>query len=356
MFAFILILMMIIIGSSTVSKPNEFNKNYISRDGTAAIKGIFVILVFLSHAVSYFSNYMTGFFDDAYRVMQNHIGQMVVAMFLFYSGYGIMEQIKKRKNTYVKSIATKRFPNLFLNYNITSLFYLILAICLGKGLTIKKILLSIVAWDGIGQSTWFIFVTLSLYILTFISFYFIGRLKNEKYYIINIIILSVLTAAFIVGLYFIGKESYWWDTALLFVLGFWYSYFKEYIEKIVMKNDIVYLAAVAAVAVLYVYTKQLSYKHLIFYTVYGFMFVAAVVIFTMKVEIKSNLLSWFGDHIFSIYILQRIPLIILHEMGISHAHRYVFVILSFAITCAIAEVYDVLYAKLSSKIWKPKKQ
>ncbi len=355
MFAFILILMMIIIGSSTVSKPNEFNKNYISRDGTAAIKGIFVILIVLSHAKGYFVNDMSGFFDKAYLNVQNHLGQMVVAMFLFYSGYGIMEQIKKRESAYIKSIATKRFPNLLLNYDIAVVFYIILALCLGTKLTLQKIVFSLTAWDGVGNSSWYIFVTLCLYILTMLSFSFIKLFKNKALYIINIVILTALSVGLVFALIKVGKESWWWNTALLFPLGFWFSYFRETIEKIVMKNDITYLLTAALVTALYIFTKQLSLGGTRWYFLFGFMFVAAVVLLTMKVEIKSNLLNWFGDHIFSVYILQRIPMIIMDRFGLSHSHRYLFLILTFAITCAMAEIYDVLYGKLSSKIWKPKK-
>ncbi len=354
MFAFILILMMIIAGSSTVSKPNEFNKEYISKNGIASMKGIFVFLIVLSHAKGYFMDDMGGFLDKAYLNVQNHLGQMVVALFLFYSGYGIMEQIKKREFTYIKSIATKRFPSLLLNYDIAVVLFLILALALKKTITVKQVIFSLIAWDGLGNSSWYIFVTLVLYILTFISFSFIKLIKNKKLYIINIILFTALTALFVYILIKVGKESWWWNTALLFPLGFWYSYFKDIIEKLVMKNDVTYLLAVMGVTVLYVATKYLSTKHGIWYFPYGFMFVAAAVVLTMKVNINSNILNWFGDHIFSIYILQRIPMIIMDHFGLSHSHRYVFVILTFAITCAMAEIYDILFAKLSGKIWKPK--
>ena len=355
MFAFILILMMIIISSSRVSKPNEFNKDYISRDGTAAIKGIFVFLIVLSHAKGYFTDDMSGFFDKAYLNVQNHLGQMVVAMFLFYSGYGMMEQIKKRESAYIKSIAAKRFPNLLLNYDIAVIFYIILALCLGNTPTLKKIVFSLTAWDGVGNSSWYIFVTLCLYILTMLSFSFIKFFKNKALYIINIILLTALSAGLVLALIKVGKESWWWNTALLFPLGFWYSYFRKYIEKLVMKNDITYLITLMLVTGLYVVTKQLTSTRTLWYFIYGFVFVAEVIVITMKVEIKSSLLSWFGDRIFSVYILQRIPMIIMDRFGLSHSHRYIFVILTFAITCAMAETYDVLYGKLSSKIWKPKK-
>ena len=355
MFAFILILMMIIIGSATFSKPNKFNTGYISKDGTAPIKGIFVILIVLSHSKGYFESDLAGFWDKSYTAVQGHLGQMVVAMFLFYSGYGIMEQIKKREFDYIKGIPSKRFPNLLLNFDIAVMIYFILSLCIGKQYSVKQVLLSFIGWTSVGNSSWYIFVTLCLYILTFLSFFIIKWMKNKKLYIINIIILTVLNAAFVYVLMKIGKDSWWFDTAIIFSLGFWYSYFKDAIEKIVMKNDITYFTTLAFAVLAYVITYFYRKNGIIYYSLFGFAFVLTIVIITMKVEIKSNLLNWFGDHIFSVYILQRIPMIIMDKAGLSHSHRYIFVILSFAITCAIAEIYDTLYAKLSAKIWKPKK-
>ena len=59
----------------------------MSREKTNAIKGIFVILIFLSHYSGYVV--LEGHYDIPYLLLQNHLHQMVVVMFWFYSGYGI---------------------------------------------------------------------------------------------------------------------------------------------------------------------------------------------------------------------------------------------------------------------------
>ena len=358
MFAFILILLMLIIASSKAAKKNEFNKEYISKDGTLPIKGIFVALVILSHAKGYFSGEMTGLFDKAYTATQAHLGQMIVAMFLFYSGYGIMEQIKKREFPYVKSIMTRRFPNLLLNYDIAVVFYIILVLCLKLKPPVWKVFLSFTAWDTVGNSSWFIFVTLVLYVFTFISFLPLKKIKSKYYHIAGIAILTGLSVllVFILVLTKTDRQPWWYNTVMLYPLGFWYSYLKNGIEKLVMRNDATYLITAALLTVAYISSYLSRDNGYVSYFVFGAVFVLCVTLLTMKIEIKSNVLNWFGEHVFSIYILQRIPMMIMDNMGLAKEHRYLFVVLSIAITCAMAELYDRFYAWLSAKIWKPKTQ
>ena len=355
MIIFVLILGVIIIASSKFRGRNEFNAEYISKDSTLPVKGIFVILILISHTKLFFPNALSGSLDEAYVRFQGHIVQMVVAMFLFYSGYGIMEQIKKREFSYIKSMMTKRFPNLLLNYDIAVLFYIVLTICLRREVSFTKIIFALTAWDGIGNSSWFIFVTLCLYLLTALVFSTTKRFTNKRYYIINIIVLTALSVGLALLLKSAGKESWWYNTIVLFAVGFWYSYFKEPIEKFVMKNDLTYIITICIISICYI----LSYLHrgdsLFAYYLFGIAFIAAVVAVTMKLEIKSNILNWFGEHVFSIYILQKIPMMIMQKIGFAQAHRYLFVILSIVITCLMAEAYDIMFAKLSAKIWKPKK-
>ena len=116
MIFFIAALFLLTSCGAAFSKHDEFNKDYISKDGTVAIKGIFVFLIFLGHAMTYID--ATGTFDLPYVKIQRYLDQMVVSMFFFYSGFGIMEQIKHRGGAYIGTIPKKRFPQLLLNMDM----------------------------------------------------------------------------------------------------------------------------------------------------------------------------------------------------------------------------------------------
>ena len=82
-------------------------KRALNKEQTTCINGIFVLFVFLSH----FGQYETMPWNNLLLA----IGQLMVAPFLFYSGYGIMEQIQRRGIVYIDSMPRKRILKLLLN-------------------------------------------------------------------------------------------------------------------------------------------------------------------------------------------------------------------------------------------------
>lgn len=354
MIFFILVLLLVIFSSAKYEKANEFNVNYIDRNATNNIKGIFVILILFSHAKSYLS--LGGVYDEPYVQLQNHLGQMVVAMFLFYSGFGMMEQIKKRGFSYITTIPKKRFLNLLLNFDISILLFLILNLAIGKKYSVSDYLTALIAWGSVGNSNWYIFDIFVLYAFTFISFFIIKWKRFSQMLLFPVVLNTILSIAFIwvFKTHFAYMGTRWYNTFILFVLGMWYSYFRETVEKVMMKNDVIFYTVFAFTVCAYLYTYLHNDDNFAYYVVWSVIFTLGIVFITMKVRIESELLKWFGEHIFSIYILQRIPMHIMVHFGIDQRHKYVFMVLAIAFSCAIAAVFDYFTGKISNAIWKPK--
>lgn len=350
---FIMIILLLIIAKSSNAAPvGEFKTDYLSKDKTISIKGIFVILIIISH----FSQYVTlsGVYDQPYIVLKNHLNQMVVAMFWFYSGFGIMESIKNKGYNYVKTIPTKRFFTILLNFDIAVALFVILGWSLGKTYDLQTILWSLVGWKTVGNSNWYIFVTLVLYLLIFVSFFVVKWLDCNGGRLIGCILLTALTIAFVYSQMLMGRPGYTYNTAILLPLGCWYSLFKPQIERIVMKNDYFYsfFCVVNLLVYLFFYSKR--WESIYSYSIWAISFVFMILLFTMKISINGNILNWFGNHVFSVYILQRIPMIFFDYLGISDSKKYVFFILSFICTVFLAMVYDNLTGKLINKIFSKK--
>ena len=60
----------------------------------------------------------------------------------------------------------------------------------------------------------------------------------------------------------------------------------------------------------------------------------------MKVRIYNMILEWFGMHVFSIYILQRLPMILLDRTGLIDSHKYLCLIAVFALTIPLAIAFE----------------
>ena len=163
---------------------NDFKLDFLSIPQCNVVKGFFIILVFISHINQYIlkAGYSVSSFGDIlYFKITGGIGQLMVVMFLFFSGYGIMESYKKKGAYYVTSMPKKRILTTLLNFDVAVLFYIALNVLLGKSMTVSQVFLSFIAWDSVGNSNWYIFVILVCYTLSYLilDFMFVGLLRKK---------------------------------------------------------------------------------------------------------------------------------------------------------------------------------
>ena len=345
MIVFIVLLALIVCSNIQFSPGGEFNDRYMERENTAAINGIFVILVVFSHYTQY--AVMDGTYDEPYMMMQMHIGQMIVVPFLFYSGYGMMEAVKRRGKTYIFHRIPEKFWTLLLRFDIAVALFLIVDKALGIEYPTDQILLAFTSWTNVGNSNWYITAILLIYIFFFISFAICsaagGRIANE----LSIVMLILLIIGCVYFQIRIGRESYTYNTMLLFPLGALYSNHKGVIERVVMKNDITYWITVCVCLGLccWSYWNKNEYG-LTVYTLWAAMFMIIIILLTMKVNFHNPALYWCGRHVFSIYILQRLPMLALSYIGLVQEHKYMSFVMVFCLTILISLLFELLTDRL----------
>lgn len=318
----------------------DFNKNYMSKESTSCIKGIFILIVFYSHLVTY--TVIQKSKDFMMLNLRNFLGQLMVTMFLFYSGYGIYESIKRKKQDYVKSIPVKRILITLFNFDIAVLSFVIINQFLGRVYSLKNILLSFVGWEGIGNSNWYIFGILFMYLITYISFTFFD--KDNKKALVSCWLLTLLFVLFMS----VHKEDYWFNTLFCYPLGLTYSYYKDKIEKKLFNNK-KYLMALGVSLIAFLVFRELIPIDWIYYQCMSIFFCIVLILITMKVNIHNRILKWLGDNLFWLYILQRIPMLILTKIGYSiHAYRFTFI--CFCITVFMSFIYSFVFNIINKKI------
>ena len=146
------------------SKIKEYNDSFLDRENTSLVNGVFVALILMSH-FSQYVNEWTRIDSVVFLRFFRFLGECIVATFLFYSGYGLMEQLKKDKNLYLRKLMLKRLPSLFIKFALCVSLYIILALVMKQTLTIKQILLSFIGLASVGNSAWYIFYMLFMYVI-----------------------------------------------------------------------------------------------------------------------------------------------------------------------------------------------
>lgn len=110
----LILLAFMIFSSLEVAPSGSFQKDYMEKSVTKNIKGIFVLLILFSHYTQYVT--LRGAYDDAYLVLREHLNQMVVVMFLFYSGFGIMRSIQSKGINYIRNRLPERFLKVWMQF------------------------------------------------------------------------------------------------------------------------------------------------------------------------------------------------------------------------------------------------
>ena len=281
-----------------IKGSNNFFEDYMYLENTNSIKGIFVWLIVFCHKTKYIIKK-----DYLFINICGNLGQQVVSMFFFYSGYGIFESFKKKGHAYIKTLPKKGFI-LFMKAQIVNLsILLIYKYFFNIKITIKKYLLSIIFKTSLEYRNWFPFTIILFYNYSFISFNSVG---NKNFLGIIIITLICFLHIFYVYNYYYPNALYSVDTVFTFVIGLYYSFFKKYIDKIIIKSDICYFFILSALIIFY--SKVFIYHNLINLSARNSSFSILVVLISMKIKFNNEFLKFLNSHSYSIYLLHRIVL------------------------------------------------
>ena len=329
------------------AKSDEFNRDYISKDSTGAINGIFVLLVFMCHISTYMS--LGSPSDKIWTDFKSWMGQLVVVTFLFYSGYGMMCSVCRKGTGYVKGLFKNRFLSLFLHFDIAVLLFAITNLFIKREYSLVDLLLALTTWKAIGNSNWYITAMLCLYLLLIVSFLIFRKKKIPA-----LCLMTVLTVALTYLFIKLGRPAYTYNTIIIFPLGMWYAYFKETIDKVVMKNNFTYILAVSVAMAALAVSQHYKSVGLIIYWIWAAAFMLMIVLVSMKLKIGNPILDSLGRHVFSIYILQRIPMSVFKYLGLT-GNNMLYFCLCFAVTVLMALVFDKAMGKLDSVLFRSKK-
>lgn len=213
------IIIIILLSSGMTFYKTGFYEGYIAKEQCNCLKGFFIVVVFCRHIAPYLSDAgydfsLLGY--NLFRQIDERIGQLLVVMFLFYSGYGVMESIKKKGSNYIDSIPKRRLLATLANFDVAILLFFLVNLSLGIHYDTQDILLSFTGWESIGNSNWYIFVILCCYLSTYLTFKVVrGQNKNRKLICGgNLLIISCIYVVLVKN-----KQSYWYDTIFSYPLG-----------------------------------------------------------------------------------------------------------------------------------------
>ena len=326
----------------------SFNEDYMSRGSTTAIKGILTTFVPIAHFVQ---NCFTGTWplDYAYIAFKDFVDQLPIVVIFFYSAYGIMEAIKRKGFDYTAKIPVNRILKTLIIYDIAQLILLAVNTYKGIHYSLSDTILAFVGWRAIGSDNWFIFLLLVFYVITWVSF----RMYRENYFKASVAV-TIGSFAFIAMLIKFNKDPFWYNTLLTYSLGIWFSLYKDKIQAWLFNNKHYFITlalTIAAFVYLWIFVGGTKHENQVVYEMCSIIYLALVVLLTMKINVTNPILKFLGKHMFGVYLMHRVVLVLMPQVFI-YCFPHLSFVVYFILTILVAWAFDVLTGKLTAKLIK----
>lgn len=292
----ILLLFFLAIFLWKIRYEKEMNKEYLSPSSCLSWKGLLAITVVFHHLALY---------TDAGKIFPifAYVGYLAVAVFFFFSGYGLQKK-HISDNNYQKTYIRKRIPKILFPYILITIFFWILYALDGTVFSAGDILSGIIKVDPIAKFSWYIVVMLIFYFV----FFLLMKIFQKKY---NLMILgAALFCALWTALCITTGISYErYITAPLLVVGMLWATYEEKLFMF-MKNHylLILFSATAGFAFFFLGPRVLSVVNRTFYlkdfikTLSAISFTLCVLLISLKFKIGNRTLDFMGKISFELYL------------------------------------------------------
>lgn len=296
----------------------------LTPDKTQPLRGIWAVLIVafhLSHVAP----------ADKALAAVFHWGAPVVSLFFFMSGYGLMQQLRRRGQDYLNDFFPRRVGmGILLPWLLAYVLYLLVTGAGGWSLSssVKGLL-------GAGRTTlpysWYVFAILWLYA----GFYVCGRFLPRRWVGPALTLWSLFSMLYVFGA---GWERCWYVTTLAFPAGVCYASFEPVLLASFARRCWAYGAAFLLMLSLaggfYGLKAEWSYAG-----VYVFLPLLVMLPFTkLRVERLDacGALTWLSGMAYEIYLCQGTAFFLTRKFLPERSGAALFIVVAFAVTFALA--------------------
>lgn len=376
MIIYLILLLVILFAGAKISQKDEFHEDFLSLKISKGIQGITAIAIIFHHCTQ---TIVDAKQDAGIMYMFNFAGYLLVAIFFFFSGYGLYVSYKNKKD-YLKGFLKKRLPTVLVPLVFINAIYTVVWLIGGNNLYndlnpltlgLDNIFFRITTFLCItlmNGNLWFV-ITIALF---YIMFYFIFKnSKDENSAIRNMGIGVVLYAVLgmcvpPIGLFWFEGE-WWYDSSFIFFLGIFAAKNKQKIiavakekYKILLPLSFIGTAVVWAITI-YLDRHIGAYGHgllgaggaLLCYlskTAVEILFVSFVLLLSMKIRANNKALDFLGQIAFEVYLIHGLYIDVFRSDVINIESPVLFFAVIIVCTLISAWILNIVDSKLVKAI------
>ena len=308
---------------------DNYNLDYISLSNTMCIKGVLSICILMHHIARTLSSC---------RLLSpfQHIGGLVVAVFFFYSGYGLMIQCINTPD-YEKHFYRRIFA-LLIPYTLVTPFYMWI-----HDMNFKEMIHDLCIGFPVVNNSWFI-IHLFLFYLVFWVLMII--FKKEPF-----ALLCGSTVAIALWVKFTiahNIPSFWYNCSHLLIVGMAWAIYGEQMISIIRRHYMEsFILLIITFAFIYLYSRNTIGWTL--YALRNIMYVLFVVLFLIvlqKVSFNNVLFASVGRISFSIYLIHGFVIECIKRFNLSN---FAFVISVLSVTIFLSVIFNKVTVFVSNQ-------
>lgn len=324
----------------TESKNKMEKKDYLSKDNSNCIKGIFAIIIIFHHIMQFHPVQMNPYVN----YIVTSLGYLSVAIFFFFSGYGLEESFCKKKD-YLSTFWKRRILSMYGTYFYVLIIYLLVFLAIGRRFSFSTILKSVLLYATIVNNGWFFFAIIVFYILFYVTHKFI---KKDIFQMLGVLAGLVLWC--MASIYW--NFGYWtYLSVFAFALGIFWSHNKAKIDRYAEQSK-GYVTGLILLGMSFAFTYLLGHMYsfpesvyLIFQMLSAIIFPALVMWLCMKIPVSCVFTKFLGKYSKYIYAMHGLVLnVFSNEFCIENTIVYILVSLFGSIILA------VVVQKIANKI------
>lgn len=310
----------------SVLYTESVNENFLSRQTTNSLKGLFALMVLISHLHARVEIFSSSVIGTAFSAC----GYLAVSGFFFVSGYGLSAGVQQKKD-YIKQFHSKKILPYYAMCVGVILIYFLRDLLLTGSIDWPVFIQSFFFGKTIVDMGWYLQTQLVLYLLFYIAFRcFRNGLRS----------LAVLTVCYCVVCMLWGMSSFWYESVVCFALG---AFCAANITKIVLflKNRKRTLFCSGMLFVLLLATMLFGSKAILPKLLRtsikmgsALCFTSLLVLVVSLIKIENPVTDFLGKYSFEVYALQGLFLYGYRPM-IANDYLYILAVVGSVIAAAM---------------------
>ena len=318
--------------------------SYLSKETSTCLKGISAIVVVLHHLYQYTDITKGTPIGDFLGAS----GALAVAVFLFFSGYGLM--LSSKKEGYLQHFFSRRFLPLYCFHSILIVLFVLWTYLLGQSIAPTRIVQSFFFGETVITNGWYLQATFVLYLVYWVVF---SAIKSPKKQIFAMFLFALLYCVFCNR---IGLGNWWYQTMPCMVLGMIWAYKKEEIDTLLNNHaQIAFLVSSGSFTALYI-LHHYVFGHIAFIMLYCLCFVCGVMTLSYLLAntklINNPFFKLCGNYSLEIYVSHSFFLRLIRLNIITD--KYLYIAAVFAGTAFVSFALKLLYEKAIPLLFRKK--